>query len=387
MPRAPRIPNNGVSHAKLSPDLETSDEVTDVPADGLGSVLSELAEASSSRITVYRYSKGQPLAYVCHYSTPESFELDDLRDVYNGGEFRLYVSKNGTLLKIIKVLVEPGLAKKEPADAAASAPDVASVVREEISRALPRQREPASAAPAPFDLSALPAIITAIAGAITALRPPPPPPVPVVAPAGADPNAMINMLLKGMDIMKDIKESSGGDGEPKTLMGLMSDLIRSPMAQAAVAAMAQPQPATPKLPAPRPQQPQQPTAAPEPPASTQEPTNMFAMYLSQLVKKAEAGSDPTLYAELILDQLPDETIIELLNKKPSTMDFLIATVPQVANHRQWFETLVEVVARAFEDDAENDGEGGVDKPSGGVVESAHDSGTTPPVIPGQPSAG
>ena len=75
-------------------------------ADDLQSMMAELAGTSSSKVTVYRVVKGQPLGYVFACS-PDAFSLDTLRDKYNGGEFRLFISKDGQLWKNRTVYVEP----------------------------------------------------------------------------------------------------------------------------------------------------------------------------------------------------------------------------------------------------------------------------------------
>jgi hypothetical protein len=177
-----------VSHAKttVDEDATTTAEGEDVPAgppptDALSEMMAGLQGAANSRISIYRITKNQPPSYVAECA-PESFSLDDLRDKYNGGEFRLYVMKDGRLWKNMRVFVEaPVRAATETHQGASSGlGDVMALMREGFAAQAAAIRETAAArggAPMLSNMD-LPAIITAISGAIVALRPPPAPPPP-----------------------------------------------------------------------------------------------------------------------------------------------------------------------------------------------------------------
>ncbi|MDW8259203.1 MAG: hypothetical protein RML32_07140, partial [Gammaproteobacteria bacterium] len=95
--------------------------------DAIMALMQELSGVSSARVTVYRATRNQPQAYMFSCS-PEAFSLDDLRDKYNGGEFRLYISKEGKVWRNIKIHVEPKV-KAEP-DLPSPISDLAIAMRE-----------------------------------------------------------------------------------------------------------------------------------------------------------------------------------------------------------------------------------------------------------------
>ena len=112
-------------------DVPADTREEDAPVDSLQAMLAELGGATSAAITVYRAERGQKQQYV-YKCSPDEFSLDVLRDKYNGGNFRLYISKNGVLYKNVEVAVEPRHATSEsaPSDAAA----LAAAMREGFER-------------------------------------------------------------------------------------------------------------------------------------------------------------------------------------------------------------------------------------------------------------
>jgi hypothetical protein len=366
--------------AKKSPatDAVEADESqtvvdTDSPdIDSLQVMMSELGGADNARVTVHRVNKNRTMSYV-FACTPDEFSLDTLRDQYGGGDFRLYITKNGQLIKggNRPISVEPRQQQQAPQEAAPSSgvAEMLAMIREMQAVQLASMQR--AAAPAnPLAGIDLPAVITAIAAAVTALRPPPAPALPPPPPPVDNSDRAINMLLKGIELAKDL--GAGGGGGESSLMDVARDLMKSPMLAAVVQASAAspPRPAQPrppqnvshaKLPAPNgssqtPQPGQQPMqAAPtpeQPPQQTRE--NVIAGYLAILVQKATEGADPQLYAAMILDNVDDETIISMLERKPTAVDALIADCPTVATQRQWFEDLVSIIKSAYEDDDEAD---------------------------------
>lgn len=72
---------------------------------------------------------------------------------------------------------------------------------------------------------------------------------------------------------------------------------------------------------------------------------MLAHYLGLLCAKAAEGSDPTLYADLVLDSVPEEQLRSIMygHGHASTIDALIAMRPDVAQHREWFQMLIDTI--------------------------------------------
>jgi hypothetical protein len=357
-------------------------------ADDLQTLMSELAGSSSSKVTVYRYVRGQQLAYVFACS-PDAFSLDVLRDKYNGGDFRLFISKDGVLWKNRAVSVEP----KQTAGASEPAPtqsaELGAVMREGFAKQAAMMAEalraiamPAPAPVSPFAGIDIPAAITAVSALLATLRPPPAPP-PIQQNGGTD--KAIDMLLKGIDLARELKSESGGDGET-SMLSILREFIKSPMLAQAVSVAAQP-PAAPVRPAlarppqaPPVQQPAQSFASATPAAP---PMNMLlTQYLGMLVKKAEEGSDPVLYADLVLDSLDEETLRALLVRPPSAVDALIADFAPVAQHRDWFQQLIDAIVAALASDGSEVAQFPIDNTG-----QDHAAGHTPPSVPGGDSAG
>lgn len=396
LPRAPGRPRSSastvtpISHAKTAPaeddDVTTSGDDTPAgpaPVDSLSEMMAGLRGADNSRVVIYRIVKNQPPSYVSECD-PASFSMDDLRDKYRGGAFRLYIMKDGKLWKNMPVYVEP-----PPHDASAQAStmssgmgDVLAVMRDGFAAQAAAMRELAATprAASPLANMDIPSVITAIAAAITALRPPPAPPAPP-----PPPDRSVDMLIQGIQLASELRE--GASPPDNSIGGMLRTVLQSPlMAQAVQAATAppppQPRPAPPVAPALP--QPAKPAEAPK----TQEPAPVNAVlhhYYGMLCQKAATGADPTLYAEVILDNVDDDTLNALLSRQPTPLDALIAEYPPAAAHRDWFATLVDTLMQAMsEEEAPDAPEANpvVAGLNGANADAAH---APTPIVPGQPS--
>lgn len=323
------------------------------PAD-LQAMMSDLAGAATSKVTVYRVVKNQPLAYVFACS-PDAFSLDDLRDRYNGGVFQLFISRDGKLWKNPRVCVEPKHSAQSAEAAPSATAELAAALRDGFARQAEATqallRSSAQAARPSFAGIDIPATIAAVAAAVTALRPPPVPMMQMQQPANQ--NQSIDMLLKGIELARELRSDMGGGGEDPSMMTLLRDVIKSPiLAQAVAAASPSSLPTQPK------QMLQQPTSIASPAGGfareTQPraapPESMLVHYLAHLTRKAAEGGDPALYADLVLDNLDQDALISMLDRKPTAVDALIRDYPPVAQHREWFSSLVEIIRGALEPD-------------------------------------
>lgn len=381
-----------VSHAKITSAPETdpdesdhpeSSTADDVPAgpgpvDALADAMNSLQGASNSRITVYRIVKNQPQSYVFECD-PASFSLDDLRDKYNGGEFRLYITKNSVLWRNMRVFVEPKQvgAVHDSAPPVTQVADMMAVMREGFAAQNAALREALAARPpvaSPFSGMDIPQVITAIAAAITALRPPAPPPTPDTSEKALD------MFMRGLEIANSMRDSA--PSADNSLGGMLRDVLRSPILATAVQAAAQPTPPTrPAQPAlPNPAQPvshAKPAAEPQPQPQP-ESAQVLSYYLGILVGKAQGGADPSLYAELVLDNVPDNQLIPMLQRGDQLIEDFIKLHPPVAQHRDWFVKLIAEVNDLLEPEPEG---AELVQPVG----EAHAADTATTVVPGQPA--
>lgn len=370
--RAAAIP---VSHAKTPEDMEeveaTAAPAGDIsaapaPVDTLSELMTSLQGASSARINVYRIVKNQPPSYVFECA-PESFSLDELRDKYNGGEFRLYIMKEGRLWKNTRVVVEPRQVINNGVDPTPPTHlfDMMALIRDGFSAQTTALREMSSArgGPSLFANMDLPAVITAAAAAITALRPPPAP-----APAADSTSQALDMFMKGMQIAMDVRDNA--PNADNSIGGMLRDALRSPVVAAAVQASMVPPPQQAPPPALPPPEVSHAKTAPTTPATPAVSPNadMMRYYLSMLCQKAAANADPTLYAEIVLDNIGDEALDRMLERGPALIDDFIAALPAVAEHRPWFEALVSAINNAMADAPQAE------------VANANDA--TPPVVPG-----
>lgn len=395
-PGRPRTtPQLVVSQAKtaaeepVAPDSDDDVPAGPPPSDAMSEMLAGLQGAANSRISIYRVVKNQPPSWVAECD-PTSFSLEELRDKYRGGEFRLYIMKDGRLWKNMRIFVEPPVtAPIESAAPSSQLGDLLTVMREGFAAQAAALREATTVRPpSPFANMDLPAVITAVTGALVALRPPPPPPAPPPAADVDFASKSIDMFMKGLELARDLKE----DASPadNSIGGMLRTVLGSPlMAQAVAAATPQPHPPQPRPALAGPQQPQaqtQPQPQPQPQAQTQ-PTqpeasdvNMLHYYYGLLCQKAAAGADPTLYAEMVLDNVDDDTLNTLLTKQPTPLDALIAEYPAAAPHREWFGQLIDVLMSAM---TEEEPPSDVPQPINGAhPDAAH---VPPPVVPGQPS--
>ncbi len=385
----------GVSHAKppaaADPEEERDEDdhpsaspADDVPAgpapvDSLSEMMSGLQGANTARIHVYRIVKNQPPAYVFECD-PTTFSLDDLRDKYNGGEFRLYIMKDSRLWRNMRVLVEPKQVfhGADPAPPVSHVTDMMAMMRDSLAQQTTMIRDMlATRAPSPFANMDLPAIITAAAAAITALRPPP---APVSPPAPDVSEKALDMFMRGLEIANTMRDSApSGDS---SIGGLLRDVLRSPILQSAVQATVQqgqpPRPPQPALPNPSAQVSHAKPAEPANP-QPQDENKVLAYYLGFLVGKAKTGAEPSLYAELVLDNVPDVQLTPMLARGDQLIDYLIEVQPLVAQHREWFVKLIDEINDLLEPEPEG---ADVIEPSGGS--NAVDAATT--IVSGQPSA-
>lgn len=98
---------------------------------------------------------------------------------------------------------------------------------------------------------------------------------------------------------------------------------------------------------------------------------MLAYYLGFLVGKAQGGADASLYAELVLDNVPDPQLTPLLARGDQLIDHLIEIHPPVAQHREWFVKLIQEINDLLEPEDS--------QPAG----DAHAVDATPVVVLGQ----
>lgn len=331
----------------LEPDTGAA-PADDTPDDvAVNSLLADIAGDTSAAVTVYRSAPNQKLKYLfkCH---PGDFSLEQLRDEYGGGDFRLYISKAGVLYKNVGVSVEPPRRVPEQVARQNPAPDMLEILRE-------MQRQ---------NMQDMQILLLKMAEAMRANTPP------------IDPVAMQNQLLsqlatmkslftkdegprenpldgilKGIELAKSLAPTPVGEANTTDVLLEAIKTFGRPLAEG-VARMQDAQPAQPQQIDPARVQ-----RAPGTPDTSKGESNVntvLKMQLKMLVKKAQAGSDPALYADLILDNIPEPQVRAFL-LQPSALDELVKLNADVATVRPWFEQLAAEITAAL------DGEEGGDE--------------------------
>lgn len=71
--------------------------------------------------------------------------------------------------------------------------------------------------------------------------------------------------------------------------------------------------------------------------------------LNFLIKQAEAGKDPGLYAELLLDQIGAPAVLDFVGKE-DCYEKLLAIEPAIEAYRPWFEALRTAILEITRED-------------------------------------
>lgn len=89
-------------------------------------------------------------------------------------------------------------------------------------------------------------------------------------------------------------------------------------------------------------------------ADAPSPEQRIRSAITLLLTGAARGGYPQAYAEVALDELGDD-LARLVLARPNALDQLSAMAPQVAQHREWFEHVLEH-ARTLIGNTESPGE-------------------------------
>ncbi len=173
-----------------------------------------------------------------------------------------------------------------------------------------------------------------------------------------------DQLVKVISVVKDLVPSSGGSGETN-LLDIARDLLKSEAFGNAISSLTTPRAQIPAsagtairaIPA------QQPTAGTVHPAGAaagnvnneEQPVGiiqdqLIRSQIKRLVQLAATDKNPSLYAEVIADQLPAQVVIEHL-LQPDSIDKATEYVPEVAYYRAWFDELQAALRELFSEES------------------------------------
>ena len=324
------------------PELEEEGEI-----DELAQVLGELDSAGTGTVKIERLREGKRPEFVGELS-PSGFSLGQLQDRFGGGEYALTVLDGSRRYVKRATVAIASLPKPVPLPGAAAEPTVLEKLTATIAAQLQQQGK----------MMELLVMQQRLA--------------PTVTPAAADPQVLRQQLLEEMKMMKEVmgsgqsmspdkvmelvmkgmelaKETGGGGGDNWTGVAEKAiDVLGEPLAQ--LMSISAATPATPAAP----------TAATvqRQPAITARPTMnpMVKQYVSFLVGKAAKGADPDLYADLVLDNVP-EALVRQFMSDPDPVARLAVFDARVAQHAEWFRDLGQACMEALNADAPGSGSG------------------------------
>lgn len=345
-------------------ELERYDEEGETRSpDEVDNVLAEIGQETQAAITVKRtkYANGKPCPReeFIYKTTPSAFDIEDLRDAYGGGEFRLYISRNGKLWRNLPVAIAAPIKPQEPPRQDNS--DMKEFMREMTQRMEAQQNQ------------MLQMVMTVLQSRSDSTA------------QSTDPVVMMNALmqnmlhmkeflgtqstgetsakeqmeylLKGIELAKEL--NAGGEGNEDNAFSLLKETLRTfggPIQRMVESTQK-------KIDAQTTRKPEQGNGAMDTayPANTQSPVtgeepDRMAMalrpHLQFLKAQAAKEKDPAFYAEVILDQIPDvyfPQFVEYLSR-PDLVDRLIQADPQIQAYRGWFESLRQHIVQIVNED-------------------------------------
>jgi len=293
----------------------------------------------------------------------EDFPINDrLRNEYGTGEYKARLYKNSKLFKHmifavrapIKPTVDSTVAQMQPI---AAAMDKQSEMMSKMLQQMTENQRPELPASSPMEM------MTTMVGMMVQMKEFLSPP----QNNGLDAKDVISLLSQGIDMGKDM----GGDSDSNMMDVAKAALEALPaIAQQAAPAQApvmqnprplpqrpvqgmQPHPQPHSRPQVQPQAQEQPAHQEHPQSDVPVGPEALAGYLTQLVDKARKGSDPLLYADVILDNV-DTEVIKPYIQNDMLLDQLCMMSKEIEENKDWFRELILGIKEGIEQIENND---------------------------------
>lgn len=328
-------------------DTEREEETLDQ----LEGLIGEFSGAADIVVNVYRQGEGKQISFLFRTSPDEMSGgeiMERCRDQYGTGDYRVHIRQGPRIVHNRGFSVE---AKKEPDPAIQAATGNADIIALITAQNASQQQM-------------FMATMTAMAEALKG-REPPPPPDPVAmqnsminalvalkqlaVPEAAPTKDPIDLLIQGVTLANDLRPSEGDtNANDLVLAGLkafaptITEATRQGLAREAA-------PSAPGAPGATPGQPGAPgqvtdqagvDAAREREMGLRQA--MMKQQLAWLVRQAQVGKHPELYAELLLDQIGERVVLEFI-QGDDALQRLAAIEPAVQNYVPWFEALRQCI--------------------------------------------
>jgi hypothetical protein len=333
-------------------ELQSADEflIEQEPEPSDVSLMNALAEIGGSdveaTVSVYRASSEKGLkggAWLTSCAASE-FSLEMLRDNYGGGTYRIHIKKDGRIVKGGNRLITIEEAKKPVATFVPQqpAPDFmkfAEVMQSGFSRlgeliVQMNQAPRVDSNQMRRDMMADMLTMKEIFGVGH-------------APQQNNGEQAINMLMKGLELAREITPREGEAGTADIIMEALKTFGK-PIAEVAMSRAVQAQEPIPALARARePAENFTPAPAPEQPQANEE--TMLKMYAAMLADKAAQDSDPAIYAGLVVDNMPEEQLRALIDR-PDLMQFLGSLSPKLVQYPEWVNEFISVIREMLTDE-------------------------------------
>jgi len=356
--------NDPESAAQAAQRFTPSAEAFD-PQDAILQKIDEMDSMENATFRVYRQNEGNSSKMDFLFTVPvdKYTVFDDLlsyiRDNYGGGDYRIHLrgptdtGSNQLITNKLFSIAEPKKAESQQRNEMTSVVESMMgelrAMREEMNRAYTeRANQPQQASQNPMDMmKSMVEMMTMMHGMMP-------------QPNQIQPKTLAEQM-KELKEMREFAEEFGGDGKSDGFSSLvkdglkpMMDLIQqeTKMRQEARQRGVEYQP--PK------QNPDQKGTAEVNPSELDEGTKAMLGNVKTLIIAAQRGGDPETYADMVLDFLPQEKYMELYNFLiiPDCMDTIIHHVPEVGNHREWFEKLRVGILESLAPDGDDGDNGG-----------------------------
>jgi len=344
---------NALAHevARKMLEIET-DEMTDSHSlsPALSRVYTELGiedTGDAANIVVSFIAEGSKLPEAMIWrGQPEDYDLQQLSRIYGSGAYRVKIyifnpnsEKGNKALRANRVIMVKLPPQEDAAIKRQSEMPTGANIAEQISAAvnMALSRIQPQSAQSPADMLKMSIEMAKL------MIPPPPPPPP-------NPLEMVRAIVEMQRATNDDREpiDRGANASTNDIIIAMINKF-GPLAAGLLGQnLALPNDQSQSTPA-------QPEQAPmlanhgEPPQSTQpteqQVTDMNAAAIAKLqtgirflIGCAKSGGHAETYADVVLDNVPGESVEELL-KLPDPVSFLALQVPEVSEHREWFDKL------------------------------------------------
>ena len=331
-----------------SDDLD--EQLEEASIDALDGLISEFAGGSDHVVNVYRQGDGKNISFLFRTNPGEMTGgeiMEKCRDKFGTGDYRVHVRQGRRLVANRPFSVERELEPEVPENnGQLGVAEILTIMQANNDRTMQMFSETMRAMgealgnrnQQQIDPVAMQSTIMQSVAALKQMTEKP-----------DNSRDAVEMLVEGLKIAQQFNPK---DGETNTSDILVKALetFGKPLVEAGQHAQTQPGNGRPMIPA-------DPQAAAD--AQREREMGMRQMMIKQqlgfLVTQAANGKNSELYAELLLDQLGVEIVLDFVGK-PDAMDQLIAIDPRVAQFRPWFEGLraniLELTAAAPQNDSE-----------------------------------